>query len=160
MESKKIPETKNIKQKIASYCAYQERTQAQVREKLYELNCVDDEAEELIVWLIQENFLNEERFAKSYAGGKFRIKKWGRLKIKNGLKQHGLSEYCIKSGMKEIEADDYDRLIGDLVEKKWQAEKLNDLYQKKNKIARYLISRGFESDLVWEAIQSYLAKDK
>lgn len=156
---KKI-ETKNIKQKMAAYCAYQERTQAQVREKLHSLNCVEEEAEELIVWLIQENFLNEERFAKAYAGGKFRIKKWGRLKIKQGLKQLGLSEYCIRSGMKEIEEDDYAICIKQLVEKKWEQEKSTDLYIKKNKVARYIIAKGYEQDLIWEEINALIANKK
>ena len=87
--------------KIASFCAYQERTQQEVRVKLYEYGIKTDEVEVIIVKLIEDNFLNEERFAKVYAGGKFRIKKWGRLKISRALEMKELSSYCIKSGLKK-----------------------------------------------------------
>lgn len=138
--------------RVSAFCAYQERTQQEVRDKLYGEGVNKDEIEEIIVKLIQENFLNEERFAKAYAGGKFRMKKWGKLKIRNGLKAKGLSEYCIRKGMQEIEEDDYLKTLVELLEKKSKEIKERNPLIKKNKLARYLIGKGYESDLVWEKV--------
>jgi regulatory protein len=140
--------------KIASFCAYQERTQQEVRAKLYEYGIKSDEVEVIIVKLIEDNFLNEERFAKAYAGGKFRVKKWGRLKILRALEMKGLSSYCIKSGLKEIDEDDYLETISLLIIKKSAEITVTNPYQKSHKVATYLISRGFEADLVWEVLKS------
>ncbi len=89
------------KQKIAHYCAYQERCQQEVRSKLYQYGLYKNQVEETLAWLITEGYLNEERFAKTFAGGKFRVKKWGKLKIEQALKQKQLSSYCIRKGMAE-----------------------------------------------------------
>lgn len=140
--------------KIASFCAYQERTQQEVRLKLYEYGIKTDEVEVIIVKLIEDNFLNEERFAKAFAGGKFRVKKWGRNKIIRELEMRNLSSYCIKSGLKEIEEEDYLDTIHQIIAKKSDEISLKNPYQKTYKIAQYLISRGFESDLVWEVLKS------
>ena len=93
--------------KIQKYCAYQERSHKEVRNKLFEYNLWPTEVEEMISRLISDNFLNEERFAKAYAGGKFRMKKWGKLKIINELNRLGLTERCINKGLKEIDSSDY-----------------------------------------------------
>jgi len=138
--------------KIASFCAYQERTQQEVRIKLYEYGIKTDEVEELIVKLISENFLNEERFAKAFAGGKFRIKKWGKNKIKRELEMRGLSKFCIQSGLAEIEYKDYISTLSEIIKKKEEEITFKNPLQKKYKIATYLISRGYESDLVWERL--------
>ncbi|ABG60955.1 regulatory protein RecX [Cytophaga hutchinsonii] len=140
--------------KIASFCAYQERTQQEVRIKLYEYGIKSAEVEEIIVKLIEDNFLNEERFAKAFAGGKFRVKKWGRNKIIRELEMRGLSPYCIKSGLKEIEEDDYVSTIHQIIDKKSRESTVKNIYQKTHKIAQYLISRGFESDLVWDILKA------
>jgi len=140
--------------KIASFCAYQERTQQEVRSKLYEYGIKTDEVEVIIVKLIEENFLNEERFAKAFAGGKFRIKKWGRNRIIRELEMRNLSPYCIKSGLKEIDEQDYIATIHGIIKKKESEITAKNDYQKKYKIAIYLISRGFESDLVWEILKT------
>ena len=139
--------------KIASFCAYQERTQQEVRSKLYEYGIKTDEVEVIISKLIQENFLNEERFAKAFAGGKFRVKKWGRNRIIRELEMRDLSPYCIKSALKEIPEDDYLETIHQIINKKSTEILTKNLYQKNYKIAQYLISRGFESDLVWEILK-------
>src|SRR4051812_72479 len=109
--------------RTSSFCAYQERTQQEVRDKLYGYGLHKDMAEELISKLISENFINEERFAKTYAGGKFRIKKWGRIKIKEALKAKGISEYCIKKGLLEIDPTEYTSALLSLIEKKSEKEK-------------------------------------
>jgi regulatory protein len=135
--------------KISSYCAYQERTQQEVRDKLYGYGLHKDVVEELISRLITENFINEERFAKSYAGGKFRIKKWGKVKIREALKFKGISEYCIKKGLQEIGDEDYRLSLQSLIEKRAEKEKEKNEYKRKHKISQYLIAKGYEADLVW-----------
>ena len=135
--------------KISSFCAYQERTQQEIRDKLYAFGLHKDIVEELISKLVSENLINEERFAKTYAGGKFRIKKWGRVKIKEALKSKGISEYCIKKGLQEIDAKDYLVTLLSLIEKRAAKEKEKDEYKRKHKIAQYLVGKGYEADLVW-----------
>ncbi|GGF32247.1 regulatory protein RecX [Echinicola rosea] len=146
------------KVKIAAFCAYQERSQQEVRDKLYSYGLYQDEVEELISVMITENFLNEERFAEAYVRGKFHLKKWGRLKIEQGLKQHRLSANCMRLGMKEIDPDEYWKELLGLAEKKWATTQENDLFKKKAKIHRFLISRGFEYDLVSNALQEVASK--
>jgi regulatory protein len=138
--------------KAASFCAYQERTQQEVRDKLYEYGLYGDEVEEIISYLITENYINEERFAQSYARGKFRLKKWGRLKVRQGLKQHGLSDYCIRMGMKEIDEEEYDKTLSDLLEKKHTQLKEPNPLKKKQKLVAYALSKGYENDIVWTKV--------
>lgn len=144
------------KLKAMGYCAYQERSQQELRDKLYEYGLHSGEVENLIAELIGENFLNEERFAKAYAGGKFRIKQWGRYKIKQGLKQHRISEYCIKKGMAEIDPEEYYTTLLNLISKKKDSLNEKDPYAIKNKLARYATAKGYEQDLTWEAINEVL----
>jgi len=146
---------KEGKSRGAKYCATQERSQQQVRDKLYDWGLYGDEVEEVIAWLISEDFINEERFAQSYVRGHFRLKKWGRIKIKQGLEQKKISPYCIKMGMKEIDSEAYQSTIHSLVEKKWSGLKESNLYIKKQKTVRYLLQKGFEADLVWEEVNTY-----
>jgi regulatory protein len=136
-------------QKAAGFCAYQERIQAEVRERLNEWGIKGDEAEEMIAYLIENNYLNEERFAKAFAGGKYRIKNWGRIRIKQELKLKGLSDYCIKIGLAEIDDDSYKDTIKRLIQRKTIEFDIENPYIKKQKIARYIIGKGFEADIVW-----------
>lgn len=153
METEKF---KKSKLKIASYCAYQERCQQEVRNKLYTYQLIPEQVEELLAWLITENFVNEERFATTFAGGKFRIKKWGKFKITQALKQKNISEYCINKGLNQIDANDYSNTIRQLVEKKLNDYRLriSNPYQLKNKIAKFIISKGFEPNLVWGVLKN------
>jgi regulatory protein len=144
-----------IYQKITAWCAYQDRCHAEVRDKLYSYELKTDDINEIISKLIQESYLNEERFARSYAGGKFRIKKWGRKKILSGLKQKSVSPNCIKLGMQEIDEQDYELTMLMLIEKKNKelGKEKND-YIRNNKIAEYLIRKGYEPDMVWDIIKN------
>lgn len=146
---------KSILIKAASFCAYQERTQQEVRERLKKWQVFGDEAEEIISELISQNYINEERFAKSFAGGKFRIKNWGNVKIKQELKRRGLTDYTINSGMNEIDPDDYQEELKQLIEKKYEmvAKTETDRWKIKQKVVRYAISKGFESELVWRIVE-------
>lgn len=139
--------------KAQKYCAYQERCQQEVRNKLYEWGLYNDDIENIIANLIGENFINEERFAKAFAGGKFRIKKWGKTKIKAELKKKKISEYCIRSGLNEIKEEEYLQTLTALIHKKITETKKGQAYQKNFKAAQYVISKGFESDLVWDIIK-------
>lgn len=152
METEKY---KKAKLKIASYCAYQERCQQEVRTKLYSYELYRDEVEELLSWLIQENYINEERFAITFAGGKFRIKKWGKFKITQALKQKDISEYCLKKAMQEIDMEDYLVTIKELATKKRNeyALRISNEYQLRDKTAKHIISKGFEPALVWQIIK-------
>lgn len=105
-------------QKIKHYCAYQERNHRETKEKLYSFGLYKNEVEQLLSQLVEENYLNEERFAIAFAGGRFRIKQWGRVKIKYELKQKNVSEYCIKIALKAIEEKDYQKKLHQLAEAK------------------------------------------
>lgn len=140
--------------KTASYCAYQERTQDEVRQRLKDWNVWGDEAEEIISELIQENFVNEERFAKVFAGSKFRVKKWGRRKIMFELKKRRLSDYCIKAGMNEINDEDYYETLQTLIEKKkHDYRKEENEYKLNQKVAQFAVGKGYESSLIWEILR-------
>jgi regulatory protein len=139
--------------KIRHYCAYQERCHAEVRSKLLEMGMRGDDLEEIIYELVQDNYLNEERFAKIFAGGKFRIKKWGRNKIIRQLKAKKVSEYCIRKGLEEIDEESYQSTLNELMQKKWQSLKEKNQYIKKNKTAKYLIGKGYEPEKVWSSLR-------
>ncbi len=134
-------------------CAYQERCQQEMRDKLYEWGLFSDAVESIIANLISDNYLNEERFAKSYAGGKFRIKKWGRIKIKIELKKRKISDYCICKAMEEIEDAEYMKTVKALIAKKSKEIKGGKLHIRNYKVAKYIASRGFEQDLIWEVLK-------
>jgi regulatory protein len=139
--------------KIKQYCAYQERCHAEVRDKLYSFGLHRKEVEEIISNLIQENYLNEERFAIQYAGGKFRIKNWGKNKIRQALKQKQVSDYCIKKALKEIDDTDYINAFEKLVEQKMKTLKSEkNIFIKKRKLQDFLLMKGYESDLVREVV--------
>ncbi|HHL53357.1 MAG TPA: regulatory protein RecX [Flammeovirgaceae bacterium] len=144
-----------IKARIMRYCAYRERAHSEVRQKLYEYGLRSEAVEELMAWLITENFLNEERYAITYAGSKFRQKQWGRIKIQQQLQQKGVSDYCINKALQEIDEDEYLATINRLIEKK-MAIKADNIYEKRHKIARFLIGKGFEPEKVWQQIRTVL----
>lgn len=146
------------KVKIAAYCAYQERCQEEVRTKLAERGIFGTEAEDLIATMISEGFLNEERYAQAFVRGKYRLKKWGRNKIIHELKFRKISPNCIKSGLKEIDSDDYWNLLLQVTEKKWQSLKEGDPVKMKYKIKQYLAGRGFEQDLVQMALNEIISE--
>lgn len=140
--------------KAQQTCAYQERCQQEMRDKLYEWGLYSNDVENIIADLITTNFLNEERFAKTYAGGKFRIKKWGRVKIKIELKRRKISEYCIKKAMAEIPELDYIKTLEELIRKKSKEVKEKRIEVRNYKIAQYIMSRGFEGDLIWDILKA------
>ena len=153
MSVKKSGQRSDAKQKIYKYCAYQERTHRDVRSKLFEYGLSSDDADILITQLINDGYLNEERFAKAFAGGKFRIKGWGRIKIIHELEAKGLTKNCIQLGLKDIDDSDYKHTLQTLLERKSGMVHSDDEYVRRDKIARYAIQKGFEPDLVWSMIK-------
>jgi regulatory protein len=143
---------KDALRKAAMFCAYQERTQQEVRDRLKEWDVVADDAEEVIAELIQQNYLNEERFAKSFAGGKFRVKSWGKRKIKQHLQQRGITGYNLDQAMKEIAPDDYRNTLTDLLDKKRRSLRDDNPLVIKQKLVRFALSKGYESDLIFSVL--------
>ena len=135
-------------QKLKHYCAYQERCHNDVKEKLYKLGVWKKEHDEIIAALIEENYLNEERFAIAYTGGKFRINSWGRVKIKYALKQKQVSEYCIKKALQQISQEEYLAVLKKLADEKYASLKAEQYLVRKKKTMDYLLNKGFEMDLV------------
>lgn len=143
-------------QKLQKYCAYQERCQQEVRNKLIEYGVYGDDLESIIADLISDNFLNEERFAKVFAGGKFRIKKWGKKKIIQELKAKKISEYCIKKAIQtEITEADYLLTLSEVLNKKAKLLSESDKFKKNQKLAQYAIGRGFETELIWDCLNDF-----
>lgn len=138
--------------KIYRYCAYQERSHREVKNKLFEYGLYSSEVDETLSRLITEGFLNEERYAKAYAGGKFRMLKWGKVKIQRELEMEGLTPKCIASGLAEIDSKDYSKTLLRLIRNK--SEQINEpnSFKKKNKVARFAIGKGYEPELVWEIL--------
>lgn len=139
--------------KIKQYCAYQERCHSEVRTKLYSFGLNKVEIEEIVSLLITENYLNEERFAILYAGGKFRMKQWGKNKIKQSLKFKQISDYCIKKALKEIDERDYRKTFFNLADQKIKSLKgEKNIFIKKRKLQDFLIRKGYESNLIMEVV--------
>lgn len=151
-QKKKLTPTQAII-KAQMACAYQERCQQEMRDKLYEWGLHSNDVENIIADLISTNFLNEERFAKAFAGGKFRIKKWGKVKIKIELKKRKISDYCIRKGLEEIDDEAYISTLKDLLNKKLKEISKGKEHVRNYKAAQYALSRGFESDLVWDILK-------
>ncbi|WP_430411438.1 regulatory protein RecX [Kordia sp.] len=143
---------KEATQKLQQYCAYQDRCHKEVVDKLKQMHMIPKAIDLIVSELIQDNFLNEERFSKSFARGKFRIKKWGRLRIVRELKLRHISKYNIDSALKEIDETDYLNTLDELARKRANAVKETNSFKRKKKIADYLFYRGWESHLVYEKI--------
>ena len=141
-------------QKLKHYCAYQERCHSEVKEKLYNLGIWKKDHDEIIATLIEDNYLNEERFAIAYAGGRFRIKKWGRTKIKYELKQKQVSDYCIKKALKKIDEEDYLKVLGKLAKEKYASLKNDQPLIRKKKTITYLQQKGYEYELIIHSIEN------
>ncbi|MES2646714.1 MAG: regulatory protein RecX [Bacteroidota bacterium] len=140
-------------EKIKLYCAYQDRCHSEVKEKLYGFGLHRSDVEQQISRLIEENYLNEERFAVSYASGHSRIKKWGKIKITQGLKQKGVSAYCIKKALQLIDEDEYQLGLNKLAEQKWHLLRKEPVMKRRFKCRQFLLQRGFESTIIMETLK-------
>ena len=150
--SKKVYTVDEIKKKLEYFCVYQDRCHKEVEKKLKEYNVIPEAREMILLSLLEDNFLNEERFAKSFARGKFRIKKWGKERIVRELKFRDIAAYNIKVALKEINEEDYITTLYELVTKKNEAVKETNIYKRKKKIVDYVRYRGFESNLIYKVV--------
>jgi len=141
---------------LEHFCAYQERCHKEVEQKLYDLKMIPEAKEKIILHLLQHNFLNEERFAKAFVRGKFSIKKWGRIKIINELKLKNISTYNIKSALQEINEEDYYSTLRKIAIKKLKLLKEPNTFKKKNKLTTFLISKGYEFELVYKIVNTLI----
>jgi len=148
----KIFSKEQARLKAENYCAYQERSQYEVRNKLYEWGLHQKDVDEIIAELIGQNFMNEERFSRAYTLGKFRIKAWGKLKIKQGLKLKGVPEKLIAKSLNAIDMDDYLAKLEQLIEKKSKTIIEKDPFKRRYLLSRYAAAKGYESDLITELL--------
>ena len=143
--------------KIRNYCAYQERSHSEVKDKLYSFGLHKEDVEKTISQMIEENYLNEQRFAIQFAGGKFRLNKWGRVKIKYALKQKRVSDYCIRIALQQIDENAYQSTLLDLLEKKEKTIKgERNKFTKRRKLQQYLVQKGFETELIQEELKKLI----
>lgn len=154
MKKEKSYSVDEVTKLLEKYCAYQERCHKEVEKKLYDLNMIPAAKEIIILHLMQHNFLNEERFSKTFARGKFSIKKWGKIKITNELKFRNISIYNIKSALLEINETAYLNTLLQLANKKLPLIKESNSYKKQQKLSNYLISKGYESNLVFDVVKT------
>ena len=156
MYDKKLTKTYSkdgAKPKLEKYCAYQERSHKQVFDKCRSYGLSESDSNEILVELIQSNFLNEERFVEAYVKGKFKIKSWGKQKISQGLKLAGINKKLISLSIQEIKFEDYIKTIQRLAEKKLKTLKDGTDFEKKIKVQRYLLSKGYKYDEISEALK-------
>ena len=140
-------------QKITAYCAYQERCHKEVREKLYALGLYKNDVEQYISRLIEANYINEQRFAEQFTGGKFRSKQWGRQKIVYALRQKNISAYCIDKALQQIDDVAYLNTLQHLACKKWDSMPKNmPIHLRKQKVIPYLLQKGYENELIKKII--------
>lgn len=146
------------RQKIKYYCAYQERSHQEVKNKLYEFGLRKEDVEEILSELISEDYLNEERFARIFAGSKFRQKQWGKNKILHELKARSVSPYNIKVAMREIDEDEYASCLEKLTHEKWNVLKNEQYIIRETKTIRYMMQKGFEADQVKNVLKNLRGK--
>ncbi|MEG9327729.1 regulatory protein RecX [Salinimicrobium catena] len=142
--------------KLMQYCAYRDRSQKEVEDKLLEMRMIPEAREQIIIKLMQEDFLNEERFARSFVRGKFRIKKWGRIRIRQELKLREISSPIIKLAMTEINEDDYRETLIELAEKKLKLLREPNKLKRRKKLSDHLLQKGYEAGLVFDLTSSLI----
>lgn len=152
MQKKRSFTVEEIKRKLEQYCVYQDRCHKEVEQKLREFNLIPEAREQILLSLMQDSFLNEERFAKSYARGKFRIKHWGKQRIVRELKLRDISAYNIKTALKEIDDATYLETIYGITEKRNQLITESNSYKRKQKLIGFLQRKGYEMDLIFKVV--------
>lgn len=141
---------------LEHYCSYQERCHQEVVQKLQGMHMIPEAIDVVIVHLLQHNFLNEERFAKAYVSGKFKIKNWGKRRLTQNLKQKDINKTIINNALNEIDDDEYIVVFNALAEKKVKTLQDSNIWKKKKKLADYLLYRGWESDLVYAKVNELI----
>lgn len=139
-------------QKARHYCGYQERCHQEVKEKLYSFGLRERDVDQALATLVEENYLNEERFAIQFAGGHFRLKQWGRVRIRYTLKQKQVSDYCIKTALAAIDEEDYLKTLEKLAIEKWETLTGETGFVRRGKLQEFLVRKGYEQDRIAAAI--------
>ena len=161
MKNKKLTYTvEEAKKGLERYCSYQERCHREVEKKLYEMRMIPEACELIILHLLEHNFLNEERYAKSFARGKFNIKNWGKRRIVLELKQRNISKYIIDVALMEIDDQAYHDKIRFIALKKYELLSEKDIYKKKQKIINFLLRKGYENYLVYDVVKEIALNEK
>jgi regulatory protein len=156
MQKKQSFTVDEIKRKLEQYCVYQDRCHKEVEQKLREFTLIPEAKEQILLSLLQDNFLNEARFATSFARGKFRIKNWGKQRIIRELKFREISTYNIKSALKEIDEEEYLQRIQLITEKRNQIISESNTYKRKQKLIGFLQRKGYEMDLIYKTVDQVL----
>ncbi|MBU3011402.1 RecX family transcriptional regulator [Polaribacter vadi] len=155
--TKKVFTVDEIKRKLEQYCIYQDRCHKEVEQKMREFNLISEAREMILLSLMQDNFLNEERFAKSFARGKFRIKHWGKQRIIRELKFRDISAYNIKTALKEIDEQEYLNSIYRITENRNEVISEPNQYKRKKKLIDFLMRKGFESELIYKVVNEVIS---
>ena len=156
-KEKKYFTVDEIKRKLEHYCAYQDRCHKEVEQKMWEFNLIPEAKELILLSLMKDDFLNEERFAKSYARGKFRIKNWGKQRIVRELKFRDISAYNIKTALKEIDETEYLKTLYSITENRNEVISEPNVYKRKKKLIDFLMRKGFENDLIFKTVNEVLS---
>lgn len=151
-KSKKSYTVNEIKHKIEQYCVYQDRCHKEVEQKMFDYNLIPEAKEMILLSLMKDNFLNEERFSKSFARGKFRIKNWGKQRIVRELKMKDISAYNIKTALKEIDESEYISTIYRITENRNDVISESNIYKRKQKLIGFLMRKGFENELIFKVV--------
>ncbi len=156
MKKRSVISVEDVKRHLEGYCVYQDRCHQEVHKKMREYNLIPQAKDAILLHLLEHDFLNEERFSKSFARGKFRIKQWGRVRIVRELKMRQISEYNIKTALKEIDEKDYIDTLYRLTEKKYKSLTETNVYKQKKKLVDFLNYRGFESHLIFNVVNEFV----
>ncbi len=146
-----------IKRKMERYCVYQDRCHFEVEQRLREYRLIPIAKEEILLHLMEHDFLNEERFAKSFARGKFTIKNYGKVRITLELKRRNISDYNIKTALKEIDSDKYIQVLDSISRRRNEAIKETNVYKRRKKLTDFLLRKGFENHLIYEKVNQLIS---
>ncbi len=154
MQGKKSTYTlEEAKRSMEGYCVYQDRCHQEIERKLREMKMIPQAWEIILLHLMEHDFLNEERFARSFARGKFRIKQWGRRRIEMELKRRDISAYNINAGLSEISYEEYEDVFAEVSKKRFESVRESNVLKKRKKVADFLLRKGFESNKVYEVLR-------
>ena len=156
MQKKKSYTVDELQKKMEYYCVYQDRCHQEVERKMNEHQLIPEAQEKILLYLMQHNFLNEERFSKSFARGKFRIKNWGKQRIVRELNFRNISSYNIKTALKEINEEDYLQTIYRITENKNNNISEKNIHKRKKKLTDFLLRKGFEYDLIFKTVKDII----
>ncbi len=157
MQKKSFTSIEEIKRKLERYCVYQDRCHKEVEKKLSEYDLILEVKAEVLLHLMEHNFLDEERFSKSFARGKFRIKKWGKQRIIRELKFKDISDYNIKIALKEIDENEYFSTLYEIANKKNESISEKNIFKRKKKLIDFLLYRGYETNLIYEVVNEIVS---